>query len=91
MSPGTEPADHHGEMTTLFILNDPPYGTERCYNALRLAGALAGREGEDGRRQGRVRRRQLLRRRDADRDVEASEPTLAPKVGLEKTWLHTKL
>lgn len=31
---------------TLFILNDPPYGTERCYNALRLAGALARREGE---------------------------------------------
>lgn len=28
-------------MTTLFILNDPPYGTERSYNALRLAGALA--------------------------------------------------
>ena len=33
-------------MKTLFILNDPPYGTERCYNALRLAGALARREGE---------------------------------------------
>lgn len=31
-------------MTTLFILNDPPYGTERSYNALRLAGALARRE-----------------------------------------------
>jgi uncharacterized protein involved in oxidation of intracellular sulfur len=27
-------------MTTLFILNDPPYGSERCYNALRLAHAL---------------------------------------------------
>ncbi len=26
---------------TLFILNDPPYGTERSYNALRLAGALS--------------------------------------------------
>ena len=24
----------------LFVLNDPPYGTERSYNALRLAGAL---------------------------------------------------
>jgi uncharacterized protein involved in oxidation of intracellular sulfur len=24
----------------LLILNDPPYGTERCYNALRLALAL---------------------------------------------------
>ena len=31
--------------TTLFILNDAPYGTERSYNALRLAGALARREG----------------------------------------------
>lgn len=27
-------------MKVLFILNDPPYGTERCYNALRLALAL---------------------------------------------------
>ena len=27
-------------MKTLFILNHPPYGTEDCYNALRLAGAL---------------------------------------------------
>jgi uncharacterized protein involved in oxidation of intracellular sulfur len=27
-------------MNTLFILNDPPHGTERCYNALRLAHAL---------------------------------------------------
>jgi uncharacterized protein involved in oxidation of intracellular sulfur len=27
-------------MKTLFVLNDPPYGTERCYNALRLALAL---------------------------------------------------
>jgi len=24
----------------LFIVNDPPYGTERCYNAFRLALAL---------------------------------------------------
>jgi uncharacterized protein involved in oxidation of intracellular sulfur len=31
---------------TLFILNDAPYGTERNYNALRLAGSLAKREGE---------------------------------------------
>ena len=28
----------------LLILNDPPYGTEGCYNGLRLAGALAKRE-----------------------------------------------
>lgn len=32
---------------TLFILNDPPYGTERSYNGLRLAGALAKREQEE--------------------------------------------
>jgi len=32
--------------TTLFILNDPPYGTERSYNGLRLAGALSKREGQ---------------------------------------------
>ena len=31
---------------TLFVLNDAPYGTERSYNALRLAGALSKREGE---------------------------------------------
>lgn len=34
-------------MKTLFILNDQPYGTERSYNALRLAGALAAREGQE--------------------------------------------
>jgi len=33
-------------MSTLFILNDPPYGTERSYNGLRLATAVAKREGE---------------------------------------------
>lgn len=32
---------------TLFILNDPPYGTERSYNGLRIAGALSKREGEE--------------------------------------------
>lgn len=32
---------------TLFILNDAPYGTERSYNALRLAGSLVKREGEE--------------------------------------------
>lgn len=31
-------------MNTLFILNDPPYGTERSYNGLRLANAVAKRE-----------------------------------------------
>lgn len=34
-------------MRILFILNDPPYGTERSYNALRLAGALAKRGGDE--------------------------------------------
>jgi uncharacterized protein involved in oxidation of intracellular sulfur len=32
---------------TLFVVNDPPYGTERSYNALRLAAALARRGGEE--------------------------------------------
>ncbi len=32
---------------TLFILNDAPYGTERDYNALRLAESLAKRDGEE--------------------------------------------
>ena len=32
-------------MKVLIVLNDPPYGTERSYNGLRLAGALARREG----------------------------------------------
>jgi uncharacterized protein involved in oxidation of intracellular sulfur len=36
-----------GSMKTLFILNDPPYGTERCYNGLRLAGALSSADGEE--------------------------------------------
>ena len=31
-------------MKVLVILNDPPYGTERSYNGLRLAGALAKRD-----------------------------------------------
>ena len=34
-------------MKTLFILNDAPYGTERSYNGLRLAGNLAKRDGEE--------------------------------------------
>ncbi len=31
--------------SVLFIVNDAPYGNERAYNALRLAGAMAGKEG----------------------------------------------
>ncbi len=34
-------------MKTLFVLNDPPYGTERSYNALRLAGSLCKAEGQE--------------------------------------------
>lgn len=34
-------------MKTLFILNDAPYGNERSYNALRLAGTLSKVEGEE--------------------------------------------
>lgn len=30
-------------MKTLLILNDPPYGTERSFNGLRLAKALTGK------------------------------------------------
>lgn len=32
--------------TTLIIVNDAPYGIERSYNALRLGGSIAEREGE---------------------------------------------
>jgi uncharacterized protein involved in oxidation of intracellular sulfur len=31
--------------SVLFILNDAPYGNERAYNGLRLAGALTAKEG----------------------------------------------
>ena len=37
----------HSSPATLFILNDAPYGTERSYNGLRLAGSLARRGGEE--------------------------------------------
>lgn len=33
-------------MQALIIINDPPYGTERLYNGLRLAHALLKREGD---------------------------------------------
>jgi uncharacterized protein involved in oxidation of intracellular sulfur len=38
--------DDAWSVKTLVVLNDPPYGTERSYNGLRLAHALAKREGE---------------------------------------------
>ena len=34
-------------MKSLFVLNDPAYGTERAYNGIRLANALAKHEGEE--------------------------------------------
>jgi uncharacterized protein involved in oxidation of intracellular sulfur len=34
-------------MRFLIISNDPPYGTERSYNALRLARSLAQKEGTE--------------------------------------------
>ncbi len=34
-------------MKTLFILNDAPYGSERTYNGLRLAGAISKQEGPE--------------------------------------------
>jgi uncharacterized protein involved in oxidation of intracellular sulfur len=34
-------------MKILLVLNDPPYGSERSYNALRLAGSLSRRDGEE--------------------------------------------
>jgi len=44
MLPRSEPGPHatgcRRPMQILIIINDPPYGTERMYNALRLAGSL---------------------------------------------------
>jgi len=34
-------------MQCLFIINDPPYGTERVYNGLRLAHAILKRDAGD--------------------------------------------
>ena len=34
-----------GPVRVLVVCNDPPYGTERSWNGLRLAGSLARREG----------------------------------------------
>lgn len=34
-------------MKTVFILNEAPYGSERCYNALRLATALLKADGNN--------------------------------------------
>ncbi|MFQ5837515.1 MAG: DsrE/DsrF/TusD sulfur relay family protein [Thermoplasmata archaeon] len=41
----TEPREFTGKRI-LLILNDPPYGTERTYNALRLATSLLRKEGD---------------------------------------------
>lgn len=34
-------------MKTLFVLNEAPYGSERTYNGLRLAGSLSKEEGSE--------------------------------------------
>lgn len=34
-------------MKTLFIVNDAPYGSERTYNGLRLAGTISKQEGNE--------------------------------------------
>lgn len=36
-----------GDMRILVIVNDPAYGSERSYNAMRLAGSLCRRDGVD--------------------------------------------
>ena len=40
------PTSRIRSVNTLFIINDPPYGSERSYNGLRLAAAIAKREDE---------------------------------------------
>ena len=45
--PGSAAGETIRPMKTLVILNDPAYGTERSYNGLRLANAIAKRENED--------------------------------------------
>lgn len=35
------------QQRTLIILNDPPYGTERSYNGMRLANSLSKGEDDD--------------------------------------------
>ena len=37
----------HESVNVLFVINDPPYGTERAYDGLRLANELAKREGNE--------------------------------------------
>lgn len=39
--------NNRNNQKTLIILNDPPYGTERSWNGLRLAISLASREGDE--------------------------------------------
>ena len=34
-------------MKTLFIINDAPYGSERTYNGLRIAGTLSKQDGNE--------------------------------------------
>jgi sulfur relay (sulfurtransferase) complex TusBCD TusD component (DsrE family) len=88
---------------TLFILNDPPYGTERSYNALRLAGSLSKRDAEDvkvfligdaagcAKKDQKVRRATTtLRGAEASGDVASTKLALASRQGLgrEVVALH---
>src|SRR5581483_11905909 len=43
---GAASGEGSGDVKTLIVLNDPAYGSERSYNGLRLAHALAKRDGE---------------------------------------------
>lgn len=46
MPPGSWRGTVRPDVKTLVVLNDPAYGTERSYNGLRLAHALAKRDSE---------------------------------------------
>ncbi len=43
----TSPHNWSPALKTLFLFNDAPYGSERSYNGLRLAGSLSKAQGEE--------------------------------------------
>jgi uncharacterized protein involved in oxidation of intracellular sulfur len=47
MRPAKRRTDDSIGVKALVVLNDPAYGSERSYNGLRLANALAKRDGEE--------------------------------------------
>jgi len=73
---------------TLFILNDPPYGTERSYNALPLANALSKREGEEVSSFSSAIRPHV---RNRTRSCHRATTTSKCKVLFEKSWRYLKL